>query len=104
MVGDIVGFFLAKTAVCLTNFSISSKSAEIKIGGAVSVSLVTLFDDICLLGSGREVNSLFEIAIMGTPSKARSLDESLNGRVCGCASVLSETCLDEFDTSWFDGQ
>ena len=102
--GSIADFFFAKAVVGRMRVSISSMSLEVEIGGAsLGGSLVDCFEDKRSLGFVFVVNSLLETASMGTPSKARSLDKSLNGGGC-CTGVLLRTCLRELDTSWLYGQ
>ena len=97
--GGRVGCFFVKAIVGLINFLISSVSLEVETGVVFSgISSVNGLEDKLLLGSAFETNSLLEIAVMGTPSKARGLDESLKGTVF-CVGVLLRTCLGELGVS-----
>ena len=102
--GGRAGCFFVKATVDPINFLISSVSLEVETGVVFSgSSSVNGLEDKLLLGSVFEANSLLEIAVMGTPSKARGLNESLDRVVCR-VGVLLRTCLGELSVSWFGAQ
>ena len=94
-----MGCFFVEATVDLINFLIFSVSLEVEIGVVFSgSSSVNGLEGKLLLGPAFETNSLLAIAVMGTPSKARGLDESLRGTVF-CVGVLLRTCLGESGVS-----
>ena len=99
-----MGFSFAKATVDCVNFLVSSVSLEVETGVVFSgSSLVNSLEGRLLLGFVFETNSLLEIASIGTPSKARGLNESFDGVVCR-VGVLLRTCLGELGVSSFGAQ
>ena len=99
-----MGFPFAKATVDranFVNFLVSSVSLEVEAGIVFSgSSSVNSLEDRLLLGSVFETNSLLEIAAIGTPSKARGLNEPLDRVVC-CVGVLCNQPEFYTDTLFF---